>query len=121
MLDDPDAITAPDREHYASCADCRTRHDAMAGDARAATNLLAVPAANFDASAAYQRAQAQDQVARPRFGVRLPVLRPSSQRMVFVLAAVLVLGAVITASVNVSQIFAPKTVKPVPVTLAELQ
>jgi hypothetical protein len=121
MLDDPDAITAPDREHYAGCADCRARHDAMADDARGAANLLAVPAANFDASAAYQRVQAQDKVVRPRFGIRLPVLRPSSQRLVFVLAAVLVLGTVITASVNVSQIFAPKTVKPVPVTLAELQ
>ena len=89
MLDDPDAITAPDREHYAGCADCRARHDAMAGDARAATNLLAVPAASFDASAAYERVGAQYKVARPRFGVRLPVLRPSSQRIVFVLAAVL--------------------------------
>ncbi len=121
MLDDPDAITAPDREHYAGCADCRARHDAMAGDARAAANLLAVPAADFDTSAAYERAQAQDKVVRPRFGIRLPVLRPSSQRVIFVLAAVLVLGAVITASANVSQIFAPKTVKPVPVTLAELE
>src|SRR5260370_35675627 len=33
----------------------------------------------------------------------------------------MVLWTVITAAVNVWQIFAPKTVKPVPVTLAELQ
>jgi len=121
IVDDPDAITAPDREHYATCAECRARFDAMAEDARATSNLLAaVPTADFDAAAAYQRLQTRD-ITRPRFGLRLPILKPSSQRMVLVLAAVFVLAAVITASANVSQIFAPKTVTPVPVTVAELE
>jgi len=42
IVDDPDAITAPDREHYATCAECRARFDAMAEDARATSNLLDV-------------------------------------------------------------------------------
>src|SRR5256885_1641535 len=98
----------------------RARYDAMAEAARATAGLLAaVPSADFDAAAAYQRLQTRD--TRPRFGLRLPILKPSSQRMVLVLAAVFVLAAVITASANVSQIFAPKTDKPVPVTVAELE
>ena len=65
IVDDPDAITAPDREHYATCAECRTRFDAMAEDARATSNLLAaVPTADFDAAAAYQRLQTRD-ITRP--------------------------------------------------------
>src|SRR5207237_9568107 len=91
----------------------------MAEDARVTSSLLAaVPAADFDAAAAYQRLHTRD-ITRPRFGLRLPILKPSSQRMVLVLAAAFVLAAVITASANVSQIFAPKTATPVPVTVAD--
>ena len=50
MVDDPDTVTAPDREHYASCGECRARHDAMAADAVSAAELLAVPATSFDDS-----------------------------------------------------------------------
>ena len=114
MVDDPDTVTAPDREHYASCGECRARHDAMAADAVSAAELLAVPATSFDAGAAYSRME-KTEAPRPRFGFRLPILKASSQRMVLVFASVIAVAAVITASANVSQIFAPKTVKPVPV------
>jgi hypothetical protein len=120
MLDDPDAITAPEREHFAGCAECRAREEALTKDAQAAASLLAVPAMSFDADAAFQRLGSAP-AERPRFGLRFPILKPSSQRIGLLLAATLVLGAVVTASVNVSDIFAPKTVTPVPVTMADLQ
>jgi hypothetical protein len=120
MFDDPNAMTAPDREHYSTCTECRSRHDALAGDARAAAALIAVPAATFDAEAAFKRITAQPE-AKPRFGIRLPILQPRTQGTVAVLAAVVVLAVVATASANVLQIFTPKTVEPVPVTVAELQ
>jgi hypothetical protein len=121
VVDDPDAITAPDREHFAGCPDCRTRFDRMSADAESAANLLAVPAASFDAGAAYQRLEAATPAARPRFGFRLPILKASSQRMVLVAASVLAMAAIVTASANFSQIFAPTKVTPVPVTVAELE
>ncbi len=52
---------------------------------------------------------------------RMPILRQSSRRPIAVLAFAVVLAVIATASVNVSQIFAPTQVKPVPVTVADLQ
>ncbi len=120
MLDDPDAITAPDREHYTSCPECRSRHDAMTDDARTAQSLLALPAIGFDTDRAFARVAGLP-AATPRFGFRLPILRPASRAMVGALALVVVVAVVATASVNVIPIFAPKTVTPVPVTLADIQ
>jgi len=120
MLDDPDAITAPEREHYSTCAECKARQEALSADAREAAALLAVPAASFDAGAAY-KAVASKPADRPRFGFRLPIIKPSTRPILAGLALAVVVALVATASVNVSQIFAPKTVTPVPVTLADLQ
>ncbi len=119
MLDDPDAITAPDRQHFSTCPECKARQDALGADARQAADLLAVPAASFDAGAAYRHVTARP--ARPRFGFRLPILKPSTRPIVAGLALAVMIAVVATASINVSQIFAPKTVTPVPVTVAELQ
>jgi len=119
MLDDPDAITAPDREHFSTCAECKARQEALGADAQAAAALLTVPAAGFDAGAAYKHLTAT--AARPRFGLRLPILKASTRPVVAGLALAVMVAVVATASVNVEQIFAPKTVTPVPVTLAELQ
>jgi hypothetical protein len=119
MLDDPDAMTAPDREHFSTCAECRARQEALGADARAAAALLTVPAAGFDAGAAYKHITAAP--SGPRFGFRLPILKQSTRPLVAGLALAVMVAVVATASVNVSQIFAPKTVTPVPVTLAELQ
>jgi len=119
MLDDPDAITAPDREHFSTCAECKARQEALGADAQAAAALLTVPAAGFDAGAAYKQITAAP--ARPRFGFRLPILKPSTRPVVAGLALAVIVAVVATASVNFEQIFAPKTVTPVPVTLAELQ
>src|SRR5258708_28538672 len=80
MLDDPDAITAPDREHFSTCAQCKARQQALGADARAAAALLTVPASGFDAGAAYKHIAASP--ASPRFGFRLPLLRRSAQPVV---------------------------------------
>ena len=119
MLDDPDAITAPEREHFSTCADCKARRDSLGADARQAADLLAVPATGFDAAAAYKRITAEP--ARPRFGFRLPIIKQSARPILGGLALAVAVAVVATASVNVSQIFAPKTVTPVPVTVAELE
>ena len=120
MFDDPNAVTATEREHYASCSDCQKRYSTASADATEAARLLAVPAPAFDADAAYKRLTAAPAPA-PRFGFRLPILRQSSRRPIAVLAFAVVLAVVATAWVNASQIFAPTQVKPVPVTVADLQ
>jgi len=119
MLDDPDAVTTPEREHFASCAECRARQEALAADARSAALLMATPATSFDAGAAYKRISAQP--SRPRFGFRLPVIRAASRPVLAGVALAAVLAVAVTAAVNVSTIFAPQTVTPVPVTLADFQ
>ena len=103
MVDDPDAVAAPDREHFAGCAECKSR---FAGT-------------SFDANAAYRRMTARP--ARPRFGLRLPILRPASRAMVAALALVVLVAVGVTAAVNVSNIFQPQTVKPVPISVADLE
>lgn len=120
MFDDPNAVTAPEREHFASCSECQTRYSATSADATAAAQMLAVPAATFDADAAYKRATAAP-AQSPRFGFRLPILRQSARRPIAVLAFAVVLAVIATASVNVAQIFAPTQVKPVPVSVADLE
>ncbi len=119
MVDDPDAVAAPDREHFAGCAECKARFAGMEADARTATALLATPESSFDANAAYRRMTAQP--ARPRFGFRLPILRPASRGMVAALALVVLVAVGVTAAVNVSNIFQPQTVKPVPISVADLE
>ena len=119
MVDDPDAVAGPDREHFAGCADCKARFAGMESDAMSANALLTTPETQFDANAAYRRMTAQP--ARPRFGFRLPILRPASRAMVAALALVVLVAVGVTAAVNVSNIFQPQTVKPVPITVADLE
>jgi hypothetical protein len=120
MFDDPDAVTGPDRDHFASCPDCESRYEAQAADARAAMALMAVPAATFDADAAYERFSSVP-APKPRFGFRLPILRPASRPLVAALALAVGVAVVATAYASVTNIFAPTTVQPVPVTMADLQ
>ena len=120
MFDDPNAITAPEREHFASCSECQARYSTASADATEASRLLAMPATKFDADAAYRRMSAAP-VPAPRFGFRLPVIKQSAQRPIAILAFAVVLAVIATASVNLSQVFAPTQVKPVPVSVADLQ
>ena len=121
MFDDPNAVTGTEREHFASCTECKDRYEKTSTDATDAARLLAVPAATFDADSAFKRLTAQPATESPRFGFRLPVLRQSARRPIAVLAFAVVLAVIATASANVAQIFAPTQVKPVPVTVADLQ
>ena len=121
MFDDQNAVTGPEREHFASCTECQERYAKTSADAGNAARLLAVPAATFDADAAYKRLAARPAVQSPRFGFRLPILRQSSRRPIAVLAFAVALAVVATAAANVSQVFAPTQVKPVPVSVADLQ
>src|SRR4029077_20821478 len=99
MIDDPDAITAPDREHFSTCADCKARQEALGADAQAAAALLTVPAAGFDAGGADKHVAAAP--GRPAFGFRLPILNPSTRPIVAGLALAVMVAVVATASVNV--------------------
>jgi len=120
MFDDPNAVTGTEREHFASCGECQDRYAKTSAEATEATRLLAVPAATFDADAAYKRVS-EAPSRQPRFGFRLPILRQSARRPIAVLAFAVTLAVIATASANVAQIFAPTQVKPVPVTVADLQ
>src|SRR5712692_11591587 len=117
MFDDPNAVTGTEREHFASCSECKDRYEKTSADATDAVRLLAVPAATFDADSAYKRLTAEPATESPRFGFRLPVLRQSARRPMAVLACAVVLAIVATASTNVAEIFATTQLKPVPVTV----
>ena len=121
MFDDPDAINGSDRRHYAECATCQARYSGLADDARTAASLLATPDLKVDVGAAYRRVQAAP-AAQPRFGIRLPIFQPVTRPMFAGLAAAAVLVAlVVTAFAGVFNIFEPKTVEPVPITVADVQ
>jgi len=120
MFDDPNAVTGTEREHFASCTECQDRYAKSSADATEAARLLAVPAPKFDADAAYKRVT-EAPTQGPRFGFRMPILRQSARRPIAVLAFAVVLAVIATASANVAQIFAPTQVKPVPVSVADLQ
>lgn len=121
MFDDPDAVSGSDREHYAGCEACKSRYSALADDARAAVGLLAVPDVKVDVDSAFRRVTTAP-AAQPRFGIRLPVLRPAARPMFAGFAAAVVVAAlVVTAFANLLPIFQPKTVEPVPVTVGDLQ
>lgn len=121
MYDDPDALTAYERRHYATCESCKAAFSAVADDARAMAEHLAVPALNVDADSALRRMNAAP-VARPWFGFRLPVLRPASRPMFAgALAAFAVVAMVITGFAQLLPIFQPTTVTPVPVRVADFQ
>ncbi|HEY8864261.1 MAG TPA: hypothetical protein VIO37_08835 [Candidatus Dormibacteraeota bacterium] len=121
MVDDPDAHRGADARHFETCAECKARYETVAGDARAITSLLAAPELKVDVASAYKWVRSAP-AARPRFGFRLPVARPGSRPMVLAVAATLALaGLVVTAIAQGGSIFAPSTVTPVPVTVADMQ
>jgi hypothetical protein len=121
MFDDPDALTSADRRHYADCTGCQARYAGMAEDARATASMLAAPELELDLGSALKRVQTAP-AAKPRFGFGLPILRPASRPMFAGLAAaVVVLALVATAFANILPLFQPKTVQPVPVTVADIE
>jgi hypothetical protein len=121
MVDDPDAQTEAEGRHYTGCADCQARFATMADDARAIVTMLAVPKLDVDVPAAFKRVTSAPD-AQPRFGIRLPVMRPASRPLIFALAATIAAVALLaTGLAQDTNFFAPNTVTPVPVTVADLQ
>ncbi len=120
LVDDPDALTGSDRRHYMDCAGCQARYKGMADDAQAAATMLSAPVLQLDVAKAFKRVQAAP-AAKSRFGFSLPILRPSTRPMFAVGAAAIVVALAITAFANILPLFQPKTVQPVPVTVADLQ
>jgi hypothetical protein len=121
MIDDPDAKTGADARHLQTCAECKSRFEAVSKDAVAIASLLAVPDANVNLARALQHVHSAPQ-AQPRFGFRLPLARPGSRPMIIALAATV--AAVALLVVGLAQggvVFAPSSVTPVPVTLADMQ
>lgn len=120
MFDDPDAHGA-DARHLETCAECQARSKTVSEDARAITSLMGAPELKVDVASAFNRVRSAP-AARPRFGFRLPVLRPGSRPMMLaVAAAVVVFGLLATAIASGGGIFTPQTVQAVPVTVADLQ
>jgi len=121
MVDEPDANAGADARHLETCTECKARYETVAGDARAITSLLAAPELKVDVASAFNRVRSAP-AARPRFGFRLPVMRPGSRPVVLAFAATIALaGLVVTAIAQGGSIFTPTTVEPVPVTVADIQ
>ena len=121
MVDDPDSNNGASARHLESCADCAGRYRSAADDARSIATMLDAPELKVDTAAAFKRVLAAP-FAQPRFGLRLPVLRPGSRPMMLAFAAAAALVALLaTAVAENGTVFAPSTVTPVPVTVADLQ
>ncbi len=121
MVDEPEAHAGADARHYDSCPECQARYKAVAGDATHISSLLAAPDLKVDVASAFERVRS-DSAARPRFGFRLPVMQPGRRPLALAFAATLAAVALlVTALASGDNIFSPKTVTPVPVTVADLQ
>lgn len=118
-FDESDALTESESRHYSACADCQGRYATLADDARVVAGALAVPDMKVDVASAFSRVRSAP--AQPRFGIRLPIMRPASRPVMGVLvAATAVLALVVTVFAQ-GLFFQPQSVQVVPVTLADLQ
>lgn len=121
-FDDQDALIGSDARHYATCTECQTRYTALADDARFAASMLAAPDLKVDSGSAFKHVQSAP-AAQPRFGIRLPIMRPTSRPILggLAAAAVLVLLMATGLAQDLLTVFEPTSITPVPVTVADLQ
>jgi hypothetical protein len=120
-FDDSDSLTESEKRHYSACADCQSRYTTLADDARAVAGVLAVPELKVDVASAFSRVRSAS-AAQPRFGIRLPIVRPASRPVMGLLAAsFVVLALVVTGVAAGGLFFQPKSVQIVPVSVADLQ
>jgi hypothetical protein len=108
MIDEPLAASEADRRHLESCAGCAERSEGLAGEAKAASALLAVPGFEPDAPAALARVNNLAAVAPAprrawaRFSWSLPrMARP----LALVMALVVLSGTAIYATPSLLTIF----------------
>src|ERR1700686_183650 len=121
MVDDPDAHNGADKRHLETCAECQARYGTVSKDARAISSLMTAPELKVDVGSAFNRVRTAP-VARPRFGFRLPVMRPGSRPVVLAFAtAVAAIPLLVTAIAQDGNTFTPQTLTPVPVTMADMQ
>ena len=119
-LDEADALTESENRHYSDCADCEGRYATFADDAKAVAGVLAVPDLKVDVASALSRVRSAP-AAQPRFGIRLPILRPTSRPVMGVLAAATVILALVVTGIAQGLFFQPQSVQVVPVSVADLQ
>ena len=139
LYDEPAAIPAAARRHYATCARCRGRFDTIAADARAAATLLAIGDARADRAAALtqirqciaaesgvlSRRRPQRWYERMGAMVQLNSRRFAGPVGGVIAAAALVGALALTPVGSLAQsfitIFEPQQVAAVPVTPGEMQ
>jgi len=121
MVDDPDAHNGADKRHLETCAECQARYGTVSKDALAISSLMTAPELKLDIASAFNRVRSAP-AAQPKFGFRLPVMRPGSRPVVLAFATVVAAAALlVTAVAQGGGIFAPTTVTPVPVKVADLE
>jgi hypothetical protein len=108
MIDEPLAASEADRRHLESCAGCAERSERLAGEATAASVLLAVPGFEPDASAALARVHNLAAVAPAprrawaRFSWSLPRL---ARPLALAMALVVLGGTTVYATPSLMTIF----------------
>jgi hypothetical protein len=116
------ALTDSDARHYSACADCQARYATLADDARAVAGVLAMPDLKVDVASAFKRVRSAP-AAQPRFGIRLPIVRPATRPLMGGLAAAaLIFALVVTGAADgLVNFFNPQQVQTVSVSVADLQ
>lgn len=124
--DDPDAIVATQRSHFASCTVCQDRLHGVAADANGARSLLETSAAPVDSGAALARFHARRGAVPARPRARLPLGRPALRWQMP--AAGAALAVVVVAMFTVTPfaatlrgLFVPSSVQPVTLSQTDLQ
>jgi hypothetical protein len=121
IYDEPLALTATDQAHYETCAGCKTRFQAIATTARAASALLELPAFAPEPGTALRSVQARiqrEEAARPPrwyerwLGRTTLGLRPlATPAIAVLLAAALATGlAVSGAAGSLIRVFEPHSI-----------
>jgi hypothetical protein len=119
-FDEANSLTEPENRHYSACAECQARYATLSSDAVAVAGALAVPEIKVDVASAFSRVRSAP-AARPTFGIRLPIMRPSSRPVMGVLAAATVILALVVTGIAQGLFFQPQSVQVVPVSVADLQ
>ena len=119
-FDDAGALTDSENRHYTACAECQGLYATLADDAKAVAGALAVPDLKVDVASAFSRVRGAP-AAQPRFGIRLPIVRPASRPVMGVLAAAAVVLALVVTGIAQGLFFRPQSVQVVPINVADLQ
>lgn len=123
--DDPDAIVATQRSHFASCTVCQDRLHAVAADAKRTRSLLETAPAPVDARVALARFHTRQGKPSRRPG-RLPLTWPALRWQMPAAAAalavvVLAMFTVTPFASSLRGLFVPSSVQPVTLSQTDLQ